>query len=137
MKTINDFKLVNGVAILEGVAYAEEAKVVDDYLKANNQIKSVSVISKDGRNFELRNGKLVLSNGQNFSNPYYTKYINEIKDNVTITENEYLTVNQSRSEMTNNGFNQKLLYLEERFNKLENIIKEISILLESYSKVNK
>ena len=97
MKTINDFKVINEVAILEGVAYAEEAKVVDDYLKANNQVNQVSVISKDGRNFELKNGKLVLSNGQVFLNPYFHKEIKAL--NPEVIESKVMNINEIENQL--------------------------------------
>ena len=78
MKSIQDFKIVNGVAILEGIAYAEEAKAVDDFLKTNKEIKYASVFTKDKRYFELKNDKLVLSKEEQFINPYFVQ--NEIKE---------------------------------------------------------
>jgi len=54
MKTINDFKIIDGVAVLKGVAYAEEAKVVDEFLKSNPNIRYASIHTKDNRYFELK-----------------------------------------------------------------------------------
>lgn len=132
MKTINDFKVVNGVAILEGVAYAEEAKVVDEFLKVNNQINQVSIISKDGRNFELKNGKLVLSNGQSFINPYFNKEINTI--NQEIEESKLNMVNNDDGIMNIHEIKQQLIIQDKKIEKINFLIKEMLNLLNSYLK---
>lgn len=132
MKTINDFKVINGVAILEGVAYAEEAKVVDEFLKVNNQINQVSIISKDGRNFELKNGKLVLSNGQSFINPYFNKEINTI--NQEIEESKLNMVNNDDGIMNIHEIKQQLIIQDKKIEKINFLIKEMLNLLNSYLK---
>jgi len=127
MKTIKDFKVVNGVATLEGVAYAEEAKVVDEFLKANDQIKQVSIISKDGRNFELKNKKLVLSNEQYFLNPYLIK---EIKDDNQETVENILNKNNIDNRIMNiHEIEQQLKILDNKVNEINSLIKQISQLL--------
>ena len=111
MKTINDFKLINGVAVLEGVSYAEEAKVVEEYLKNNNNIEKASVIAKDGRRFELKDGRLVLSSEPTFLNPYYTiekKHEEEVVSKLVESN------------------------LEARINRLDKLIDEVLGLLKSY-----
>ena len=71
MKNINDFKIINNVAVLEGVAYLEEAKVVDSFLRLNPQIQYARVVTKDNCYFCLEQGKLMSTKEQNFLNPYY------------------------------------------------------------------
>jgi len=71
MKTVDDFKIINNVAILEGVSYLEEVRVVDTFLHLNPQIQYASVITKDNRYFCLEQGKLVSTKEQTFLNPYY------------------------------------------------------------------
>lgn len=73
MKTINDFIIIDEVAVLKDVSYAEEAKIVDEYLKLNKHIKYASVITKDSRYFELKNEKLINSKEDKFINPYFEK----------------------------------------------------------------
>ncbi|HEY8364062.1 MAG TPA: hypothetical protein VIK84_00700 [Haloplasmataceae bacterium] len=89
MKTINDFKIIDGVAILEGVAYAEEAKVVDEYLKNNPNIKYASVYTFDNRYFELKNGRLLSTNEKTFVNPYY-----EVSNDTIIFENNGIDLHE-------------------------------------------
>lgn len=87
MKTINDFKLIDGIAVLEGVAYIDEAKVVDEFLKNNSKIKYAKVVSKDNRHFKLDNNRLVITEEEKFLNPYY-KNTNEFNSILNSTNNE-------------------------------------------------
>lgn len=84
MKTINDFKIIDGVAVLEGVAFVLEAKVVDEFLSKNPNIARASVIAKDGRYFELKEGRLVQTKERTFPNPYFVgeKEVTEVKTKV-------------------------------------------------------
>lgn len=131
MKTINDFKIINEVAVLDGVAYAEEAKIVEEYLINNKEVKYVSVLSKDGRYFELKNCKLVLSNEERFINPYFIK-----KSNLICDELDSKVSKQKKLEpilnVSNIELDQKFYYLEERLGKLYSLMNEITKLLKSY-----
>lgn len=71
MKTINDFYIEDGIAKLNGVSFVEEAKVVDEFLKANPNIKYASLKASDGRRFKLINERLQISKEDTFINPYY------------------------------------------------------------------
>ena len=131
MKTISDFKVVNNIALLEGVAYAEEAKVVEDYLKNNNHINQVSIVSNDGRNFELKNGKLVLSSVQTFLNPYFIKEIPAI--NKDVEERKSISSdNFGDSIMNIHDIEFELKTQELKIENINSLIKEISKLLNSY-----
>lgn len=111
MKTINDFKIIDGIAILEGVAYLEEARVVDEFLKINSTIQYASVVTNDNRYFELSDGKLILSKETKFNNPYFKS--NSIsKGDDEILSDELLNNN-------NNYFEDQILHLEERVKILE------------------
>jgi hypothetical protein len=124
VKTIQDFKIEKGVAILEGVTYAEEAKIVDEYLRNNKKISFVSVLTKDGRNFELREGKLLLSNKKTFINPYFTQERNEARDvSEKYTNSSYL------SSLTKSNYTEELEKLEQRVKALEDRISSYQKLL--------
>jgi len=71
MKTIKDFKIIDGIAVLEGVSYAEEAKVVDEFLKNNPNVRYASIYTKDNRYFELKENNLFFTKEKTFENPYY------------------------------------------------------------------
>ena len=73
MKTINDFKIIDGVAVLEGVAFVLEAKVVDEFLSKNPNIARASVIAKDGRYFELKEGASRADEGKDFPQPVFCR----------------------------------------------------------------
>lgn len=72
MKSVQDFKIINQVAVLEGVAYQEEAKVVVEYLSTHPDIKNVCIQSHDGRYFKLVKNQLVLTTEEVCLNPYYS-----------------------------------------------------------------
>lgn len=133
MKTVTDFKIIDGIATLEGVAFSEEASVVDYFLKNNNRIQKASVISIDGRSFELREGKLVLSIDKTFFNPYYT---NEIITNNLNDEKKDMNLIDYKNEnyVTVEKIEKQLLIQEKRIDKLFTIIEGISVLLNSYLK---
>lgn len=80
MKKIEDFKIINNTAILEGIAYREEAMIVDEFLKNNQNIQYVSLKTNDNRSFELIKGKLIPSINSTFINPYYN--LNISSDNI-------------------------------------------------------
>ncbi|MFA7689192.1 MAG: hypothetical protein WCX96_03805 [Bacilli bacterium] len=118
MKTINDFKIINGVAVLEGISYADEAKVVDEYLKQNTNVLYVCVMTKDGRYFVLKNDKLIYSNEKTFTNPYYCedsilkktkKELEPLKDN--LLEDRVLVIENSLARL-NEGFSKLLLAIK-------------------------
>lgn len=71
MKSVHDFKIINQVAVLEGVAYQEEAKVVVEYLSTHPDIERVCIQSHDGRYFKLAKNQLVLSTEEVSLNPYF------------------------------------------------------------------
>ena len=71
MKTVNDFYIQDGIAILDGVKYKEEAKVVEEYLRSNPFIKHVKITSQDGVSYELLDSKLVKSEKKVNLNPFY------------------------------------------------------------------
>ena len=123
MKTIQDFKIEKGVAILEGVTYAEEAKVVDKYLQNNKKIPFAAVLTKDGRNFELRDGKLVLSNKKAFANPYFTQDRNE--ENIVLEKYSNSLYLSSLNKVSN----------VEKIDKLEMRIKALEDKITSYQKL--
>ena len=79
MKKIEDFKIINDTAELVGIAYREEAVIVDDFLRNNPTVTNVSLKTSDNRNFELVNGKLVFTKNNTFINPYF-QYNNENKN---------------------------------------------------------
>lgn len=119
MKTINDFIIEDEIAKLNGVSYSEEAKVVDEFLRMNPNIKYVSVKSKDGRSFKLNNERLQITNEDTFINPYYqdVKVLNSIS---TIEESINLEA--------------KVSILEEKIIKLEKFFKGLMALLDGYNK---
>lgn len=82
MKKTSDFIIRNSIAILEGVAYIEEVKVVDDFLRNHPEIKYASVVTDDKRHFELADGKLKLTKEETFLNPYYEEITYKETDNV-------------------------------------------------------
>lgn len=98
MKKENDFINVGGTATLNGLSYAEEAKIVDIYLKKNSDICNVCLTTNDGRFLELKNGRFVLTDKSTFINPYY-------REN---KENAFLSSIDSIQEGSNvsNGNNQ-------------------------------
>jgi len=116
MKTVNDFKIIDGVAILEGVAYAEEAKVVDEFLKNNPNIKYASVYTFDNRYFELKNGRLLSTNEKTFINPYYV-----VSDYEKVDNKDFL------GNLSNHDLMTKINDLEARLAKLEKIFKLFNI----------
>lgn len=129
MKTIEDFEIIDGIAILKDVAYAEEANVVDEFLKNNKDVKFVSVLTKNGCHFELKNRKFVFSKEGKFLNPYFIEdriLINEGKEEVKKNNLEPL-FNVSIYEL-----DQKIFYLEEKMDKLNSLLKDIGNLLFSY-----
>lgn len=84
MKKIEDFIIINDTAELVGIAYREEAVIVDEFLRNNPNIKNVSLRTNDNRNFELINGKLVFTKSNTFINPYYNN--TENKSNISQSE---------------------------------------------------
>lgn len=75
MKTIDDFKVIDGVAVLEGVMLASEASIVKDFLINHKEIKYASVYTNDKRYFKLENDRLISSHERTFENPYYIEPI--------------------------------------------------------------
>ena len=71
MKRKEDFKVMGEVAVLEGVSYQEEAKIVEEYLKEHEEIRYVRVVTKDGRGYELKDSSLIRTQEDRFINPYY------------------------------------------------------------------
>lgn len=117
MKTSNDFYIKDNTAILEGVTYAEESKVVLEYLKNNPQIKYVAVISKDGRRFELKNERLVFTKEETFINPYY----------------EEMLMNHTMDESNKKKAEAKLTIINQLLNKLIQVIDDENIDIEKLS----
>lgn len=78
MKSINDFKIIDGIAILKGISFVEEQKIVDEFLKEHQYIQYAKVVSEDNRFFKLQNNRLILSSEETFINPYYNN------ENITI-----------------------------------------------------
>src|SRR5690606_9761516 len=118
MKTKNDFIIENNKAILVGVSYAEEAKVVDEFLNENQGIKYVQIVTKDGRNFKLSNGKLIFTKEESFINPYYIDE-NKKSDNPSNIKCEM------NDGLENSSNQDRLLLLERRLVRLEDRIDNI------------
>lgn len=111
MKKTDDFKIIDGIAVLEGISYKEEAMIVDEFLKNNPDIINVSLKTKDNRYFELNNGKLILSNKTKFCNPYYNVKSNdksiEIDTDISLNKADVFIrkVNEVKTEITNYNTN--------------------------------
>lgn len=122
MKTTNDFKIIDGIAVLEGISYKEEAIVVDEFLKNNSNIIYVSLKTKDNRFFELNNGKLILSKNTKFINPYSNLKFSEdnINDDVNLKMADDLNrkIEEMKTEITN--YNTKINAL---LNKILEVLK--------------
>ncbi len=82
MKTYNDFKVIDGIATLDGISYLEEIKVVNNFLKDNPHIKYASLISKDKRYFKLDNNRLIQHTENKFINPFYDEDKSNLQSNV-------------------------------------------------------
>lgn len=127
MKTINDFKIIDGVAVLEGVAYAEEAKVVDEFLKSNSNVKYASVYTKDNRHFELKDNKLFFTKKDKFLNPYYSQG----NDDTNLLIEKYVkssnlsTLKKSNKVNSLKELEKKILFLENEIYEYKNILNEI------------
>jgi hypothetical protein len=131
MKTIKDFKIKGEAAILEGISYANEAIVVEDFLKANPTIKYVKVVTKDNRNFELKDSKLVFTKEEQFINPYYVN-INPINNDKVI--NNDTNVINNRDKENNLNIEDRIKCLEDKSLKYEKMLKEVAIVLSSITK---
>ena len=108
MKTVNDFKIIDNVATLEGIAYAEETKVVEEFLKNNINIKYASVFTKDNRYFELVSGKLLFTKEKMFINPYYN-------------DNEEI---EKQTTLQKGNLENRITCMEDKISNLENIMKK-------------
>src|SRR5690554_2347589 len=117
MKTVNDFEVINGVAHLSGVAYAEEALVVKEFLKDNPNIKYASIVTRDNRHFELKDNRLVFSREERFINPYYNGD-NETNDNFTADISDNNQKLESRIEA-----------IEKAVERINSIISKVTLLL--------
>jgi len=126
MKTVNDFKIINEVAVLDGVAFAEEAKVVDEFLRDNIKIEYVSVISKDKRYFELKNSKLILTKEQKFINPYYLCEDKALNDLKPYNKKDLLLESSSLEELQ-----QRIKHLENSKIKLIEMLEALLVVLKN------
>jgi hypothetical protein len=122
MKTVNDFNIKDGVVVLEGVAYAEEARVVDEFLKVHTEIKLASVFTNDQRSFRLDNGKLVLTNDKTFINPYF--------DLTTEDSKSILYPHTEKTDSSN--LEQRIIALEKDLLEYESLLKSILSLLTKF-----
>jgi hypothetical protein len=129
LKTIEDIKVVNGIAVLEGVSFAEEANVVDMFLKTHTKIKYASVVTNDQRSFALINGKLTLSKDKTFVNPYYVEKSIEIESKKELPE-----LNNVQSHMMNKNLEQRVEELEEKVSKLCNLLLKVTQISSEYIK---
>lgn len=106
MKKIEDFKIINDTAILEGIAFKDEAIIVDDFLKNNSNIKNVSLKTSDNRYFELVNKKLILSSTTTFINPYFNNSLSKESLKKDFSQDlEVTSVTTSKTEDISNDIN--------------------------------
>ena len=137
MKKTSDFIIRNSIAILEGVAYIEEVKVVDDFLRNHPEIKYASVVTDDKRHFELADGKLKLTKEETFINPYYenlyaykkkegSSYIEPL---VIDSQPEVVIEKQPETEKVNTSLENRILSLENQLSNVQLLLKEIMKLI--------
>ena len=119
MKTTNDFKVLDRVAYLKGISYAEEVRVVDKFLKENPDIKFASVQTMDNRYFELKDNKLVYTMEEKFLNPYFV----EEKE----IENKEISSIISDDKILN--LESRIINLEDRLNKYDGILTKIALII--------
>ena len=133
MKTKDDFVIEKGIAFLKGISFAEEAKVVYDFLKVNQDIEYASVVTNDNRYFELKGEKLVRTDNTSFKNPFY-KILGETnhKQSVILDNNnkmKNLNKNEIKIEYAEKDIVDKINNIELRLSKLESILNKIKLIV--------
>jgi|SRR5690554_1806913 len=128
MKTIDDFKIIDGVAILSDVKYAEEAKVVDVFLKNNPKIKYGSVYTKDNKNYELKDGRLLFTKEKRFINPYYQKGVEDVNIpmNIYTKSQDVLPLNNFDKPNESKDLEKRIIFLENKVSEYQDLLKDIS-----------